>query len=85
MDYVTAHGLGYEVVAKQIGVSPGSIAQWVRGVAPKASSLAKICAFLKETGETAPTDAAGVEGPAASTDELFSDKQPETEPTIQRS
>jgi hypothetical protein len=48
--YITSHRLSYEVIGEQIGISPTSIGGWLRGTTPKASSLGKIRAFLKEAG-----------------------------------
>src|SRR5262245_28692026 len=46
--YISSHGLSYEAIGEQIGTSATSIGGWLRGTTPKASSLEKIRAFLKE-------------------------------------
>jgi hypothetical protein len=51
--YITTHELSYEAIGEQIGAGSTSIGGWLRGTTPKASSLAKIRAFLKQAGALA--------------------------------
>jgi hypothetical protein len=53
-NYLADSALSLEIVAKQIGVSPGAIASWMRGTLPKASSLQKIESFLNSVSASAP-------------------------------
>jgi hypothetical protein len=74
--YIDAHGLSYEVIAEKIGVGAASIAQWLRGIVPKASSLEKIRSFLEGTEEIA-TDVAKESAVSA---DLFATQEPVTHP-----
>ena len=45
--YLSQHAISHEILGRQIGVSPTSIGQWLRGAPPKSASLEKVRAFLE--------------------------------------
>jgi hypothetical protein len=53
--YISSHGVSHELIAEQIGASATAVGTWLRGTTPKAGSLQKIRAFLKEADAEAKT------------------------------
>jgi hypothetical protein len=72
---------GLETIAKAVGVSPGALRSWLRGVEPNAVNHQRIEAFLRAS-ETSPTDAAGAEEAARRSGELFT--EPAADPAGKR-